>query len=136
MYEQSSIVLGKTVEVRREFVTANQDNSTIFNGTTVKLKGTDEEIINRYVELGEEFDSKTGIQQNDPITFVFRNNSNVTVPYNGYENIASMELIKEALESGSTDASGVCLLYYERDGHIWQHHYLCNWGPMYPPLSK
>jgi hypothetical protein len=99
----SPATFARTLEVRSIFMQQPGDNATAFNGTSQILEGTDEEIASQYYKLGEEFDKKTGIKPGDPVTFIFRNNSNVTIPYTGeYKNPASDYILRDILNSNAT----------------------------------
>lgn len=97
-----SVALAKTLTVTSFFLNQTGGNGTGFNGTSQTLEGTDEEIASQYHKLGEEFDKKSSVKSGDPVTFIFRNNTNVTIPYSDtYKNSASDELLNDAL-NGTT----------------------------------
>ena len=125
----TSFAFARTINVTSWYEKENNDNTTTFNGTTYHLTGTDDQIIKKYLALGEQFDQKLKPQDKQSVTFFFQNKSNVTVPTSGYKSGAAMELIKEEL----ANPDNICWLYFEKDDRIWQQHYVCDWGPAHPP---
>jgi hypothetical protein len=109
------------------FVKQTGGNKTIFNGTISRtahnLTGTIGQIADQFYKLGEEFDKKTGIKPGDPITFQFRNNSRVTIPYTGsYKNPLVEDFLKDILVP--LDGGSPCWVYLETsDGIPVQRHF-------------
>ncbi|HEX7141483.1 MAG TPA: hypothetical protein VF222_03290 [Nitrososphaeraceae archaeon] len=92
------------------------------SGTEHILEGTNEELTNQYYKLGEEFDKKTGIKPGDPVTFVFKNNSAVTIPYPGkYKNVVAEDFLREVIPLGG-DRDFICWYYSSTQ----QTHWVCG----------
>jgi hypothetical protein len=122
----------KNVTVTNLFVKVAPNGTTTFNGTANNLTGTDEEITNQYFELGEQFSKKVGTDSKEPVTYIFKNNTRITVPFEGYKSVASDALIKDVLKE--PEAIRVCWMISEgRDGRIHQQHFVCDFGPGWPP---
>jgi hypothetical protein len=123
----SSTAIARTLTVVGIIVDKVGDNATTFNGTKYITEGTDEEITSRYYELGTEFDKQSGIQPGDPVTFVFGNNSNVTIPYTGeYKNPGADAVLDEVFHPLGEPEDRICWFTVRQGGVIiLQTHYVC-----------
>ena len=104
------------------------DNATTFNGSKYIIEGTDEEIASRYYELGTEFDRQSAIQPGDPVTFMFRNNSNITIPYTGeYKNAGADAVLNQVFHPLGEPGDRICwyTLRASTGEIIRQTHFVC-----------
>jgi len=104
------------------FVKQVQDNKTSFSGENVTLTGTRDEVTKKYYELAEEFDKKSGIKPNENVTYVFKNKTEVTIPYSGYRNNASQQLLYDVLHPLGEPGDKLCWI----DEPDLQMHYVCG----------
>ena len=129
-----SLALAKTLKLTSIFV-SNQTggNETTFNGTTQTFEGTDEELASIYFKMLEGYEKKLHfVKPGEPVTFVYRNNTNVTVPYSGTYNISESEaLLNDALNltTPPSDAYAysdeVCWISSE----YFEQHWYCSETP-------
>ena len=117
-----SFSLGEDIDQNITVLSLFVDENGMINGTEHKLNGTKEEITNQYYKLGEEFDKKAGIKLGDPVTFMFKNNSAVTIPYQGkYKNPGAEALLNEVVPLGE---EGDILCWYYSSTR--QTHWVCG----------
>jgi hypothetical protein len=104
------------------FVKQIKDNMTSFTGNNVTLTGTKDEVTNKYYELAEQFDKQSGIKPNENVTYIFKNKTEVTIPYSGYRNNASQQLLADVLHPLGEPGDKLCWIN-EPD---LQMHYVCG----------
>jgi hypothetical protein len=113
------------------FVKENPDNTTSYNGTIHTLEGTDEEIIKQYYELADEMDKKL-VTKPSEVTFVFQNNTNMTIPYDEYKSTPPEEFIDQIMSIKKLP--GGCWIWREGPQGLQEWHWVqC---PMPKPPSR
>jgi hypothetical protein len=66
------------------------------------------------------------VKPGEPVTFVFKNNTNVTVPYSGTYKISESEaLLKDALNDSASYSDEICWISSE----YFEQHWLCSETP-------
>lgn len=141
-----SIASAKTLKLTSIFVN-NQTggNVTTFNGTTQTFEGTDEELASIYFNALEGYERKLNfVEPGEPVTFVFRNNTNVTVPYSGTYRISESEALLNEVLNGTKPLSNASKILnipppfanvsYVNEvcwvsGPYWEHHWFCSEDP-------
>jgi hypothetical protein len=115
---------GRTLTVQSIYLYPLGDNATsTLNGTRYIINGTDEQIANKYYELGEDFDKQVGVKVGDPVKFIFKNGSAVTVSYTGeYRNPASEQLLRDVLVPLGEPGDIICWT----DEPDLEIHYVCG----------
>jgi hypothetical protein len=119
IYAQNNTI---NLTVSSLFVKQNPDNSTSFTGNNVTLTGTKDEVANKYYELAEQFDKQSGIKPNENVTYIFKNKTEVTIPYTGYRNNASQQLFADVLHPLGEPGDKLCWI----DEPDLQVHYVCG----------
>jgi hypothetical protein len=123
-----SVAFAKTLKLTSIFVN-NQTggNVTTFNGTSQTFEGTDEELASIYFKMLEGYEKRLHFAKpGEPVTFVFGNNTNVTVPYSGtYKISESAALLKDALNGSASYSDEICWISSE----YFEQHWLCSETP-------
>lgn len=112
-----------------------------FNGTSQTFEGTDEELASIYFKMLEGYEKKLHfVKPGEPVTFVFRNNTNVTVPYSGTYKISESEALLNDAINGTTPLSdtnkiiNIPTVSYSDEicwisSEYFEQHWICSESP-------
>ena len=123
----ASNVFAQNLTVNSIFIDPTAASEKIPNVTTQLLKGTPEEIASEYYKLGEEFNKKAGLKIGDSVTYIYKNNSKLTIPYKGeYKTLAAEKLLEDVFIPLGGEGDDICwITISEGDKVIYQSHYIC-----------